>query len=151
MEVGKRREEAVLTQPKDLDLISEHTSTLCPFPQQHVKLASETGHWKFSLVQNFFQEKFCLKVEILLLYQDKTSPGGCWAAETLQYPKLVTTSPKGQCPFGTNPGSVSADQSFSLEECLLMFIQICCHFYFWFGHLPSGIFHNCSSNNYDRR
>lgn len=73
MEVGRRRE-AVLTQLKVLDLISEHTSTLCPYPQQHVKLASEKGHWEFSLVQNFFQEKFCLKVEILLLLPGQNFP-----------------------------------------------------------------------------
>lgn len=39
---GRRREEAVLTRLKNLELTA-HTSVLCLFPQQHVESASEMG------------------------------------------------------------------------------------------------------------
>lgn len=119
--------------------------------QQQVESASEMGRWGFSLLQNFFQRKLCLRAGISLLYQDKVAPGGCRLAKPLQCPKQVTTSPKGRCPFGTNPGNVSVDQFFPSDECLWMFIPVCYQSYSWFGHLPSGIIRNCSLNNWNRR
>lgn len=151
VEVGDRREEAVLTWLKNPDLISAHSSTLCWFPQQQVELASEMGCWELSLLQNFFQKKPCLQAWILLLHQGKTAPGGCWLAGSLQCPKPVTTNPRGRCPLRTNLDNVSADKFFPSEGGCLMLIQICYHSYFQFGHLPSGITHNCPSNNSNRR
>lgn len=143
MEVGgRKREEAVLTRLKKPDFILAHSSMLCPagrFPQQHAELASVMGRWEFSLLQNLFQSKPCLEAWILLLQQDKTAPGGCWQAGTLQCPK------KGRCPLRTN--NASADKFFPSEEGCLMLIHICYHSYFQFGHLPSEIIHNCPSNN----
>lgn len=57
-EGGRRRGEAVLTQLKNLGLISAHISSLCPcpFPQQHVELASEKGRWEL-FAAKFLPEK----------------------------------------------------------------------------------------------
>lgn len=138
----------MLTRLRNLYLISAHAA---PLPQQHAELASEIGRWEISLLQNFFQRKPCLGAWILLLYQDKTAPGGCWLAETLQCPKPMISNPKGRCPLGTNLGNVSVDQFYPSEECHLKLTQICYHSYFQFGHLPSGIIHNGPSNTCNRR